>query len=128
MEFKKKLLKINGIGKIIANKIVSYAPTKDILIQKLHSNYQEMIDLFRDDVVELLYTTFVKTGVLKNVIQKKSGNKQSTSKAIKQKDLSRLIIINSEKLQFDCPNCETHIQINKNTKCPICGYLTKIEE
>ena len=134
MEYEEKLIAINGIGKGIAKKIISYAQTEEILGNKLHYNYDEMIVKFRDDVVKKLNEKFATTDIEKKPMEvvkddqpKKTEVHQSHVKqCIDEKNLSRFYRISPTKIQFDCPNCQTHIQIIDGMPCPKCKYITEL--
>lgn len=140
MSYEKKLTDIKGIGKGTAKKIMKYAPTEEILADKLNSpeSYDDMLDKFRDNIVEKLKDKFPKKQeiqteeikikeVAKDDIPEKKTEvyKQDNTIFIDEKGLSRFVRINEKKVQYDCPNCQTHIQVVIGKECPICNYKFK---
>ena len=111
MGYKEELIALRGIGVKLANKLIQHYPTKEILIEKIRYNIQELFKLFPDNIIILIKAKFVDNADMKQIADLGYIN------------LSRFMKLPSGKIQFDCPNCKTHIQISIGDKCPKCGYL-----
>ena len=109
MGYKEELIALRGIGVKLADKLILFAPTKELLIERLRYNIQDLFRKFPDNIIILLKAKFV--------------DNESVPSDLGYIILSRFIKLPNGRIQFDCPNCSRHIQISIGQKCPVCGYL-----